>query len=136
MSREIKGYCNQHFYTDVHPYEVVEVISEKKVIIRAMREIRKTDPIIQPGGFAGHCINNREIECFLLVSADLNVGDKVPVRIVRGNPVQDLNEEMKVIYKKVSGFDTSIKVSKINKKIDTPTNKITAIFEKVKKLSL
>lgn len=27
-----------------------------------MREIRKTDAIIQPGGFAGHCINNREIE--------------------------------------------------------------------------
>ena len=62
MSREIKGYCNEHFYTDVHPYEVVEVISEKKVVIRAMREIRKTNPIIQPGGFAGHCINNREIE--------------------------------------------------------------------------
>jgi hypothetical protein len=62
MTNQIKGYCNQHFYTDVQPYEVVEVISEKKVVIRAMREIRKTDPIIQPGGFAGHCLNNREIE--------------------------------------------------------------------------
>ncbi|HMS90849.1 MAG TPA: hypothetical protein PKC87_01385 [Candidatus Absconditabacterales bacterium] len=62
MSTEIKKYCNQHFYTDVHPWEVVEVINEKKVVIRPMKEIRKTDPIIIPGGFAGHCINNRAIE--------------------------------------------------------------------------
>lgn len=62
METQIKSYCNEHFYSDVHPYEVVQVISDKKVVVRPMREIRKTDPIIQPGGFAGHCINNREIE--------------------------------------------------------------------------
>ena len=62
MSNEIKGYCNEHFYTDVHPYEVVKVISDKKVEVRPMKEIRKTQPIIQVGGFGGHCINNREIE--------------------------------------------------------------------------
>ena len=62
METQIKGYCNEHFYTDVHPYEVVQVISDKKVVVRPMKEIRKTDPIIRPGGFAGHCINNREIE--------------------------------------------------------------------------
>ena len=62
MSNEIKGYCNEHFYTDVHPYEVIKVISDKKVEVRRMKEIRKTQPIIQIGGFGGHCINNREIE--------------------------------------------------------------------------
>ena len=30
MTNEIKGYCNEHFYTDVHPYEVVKVISGQK----------------------------------------------------------------------------------------------------------
>jgi len=62
METNIKKYCNEHFYTDVHPYEVVEVINEKKVVIRPMKEIRKTDPIIIPGGFAGHCVNNDDIE--------------------------------------------------------------------------
>ena len=62
MSTEIKKYCNEHFYTDIQPWEVVEVINEKKVVVRPMREIRKTDPEFIPGGFAGHCINNRSIE--------------------------------------------------------------------------
>ena len=62
METTIKKYCNEHFYTDVHPYEVIEIINEKKVVVRPMRETRKTDPIIISGGFSGHCINNYDIE--------------------------------------------------------------------------
>jgi hypothetical protein len=58
----IKSYVNYHMYTDVLPYEVVQVINDKKVVIRPMGQTRITKPEFIPGGFAGHCINNREIE--------------------------------------------------------------------------
>jgi len=52
-------YANLYGYSDVHPYEVVRVISEKTIEIRAMNASRDPNwkPEIIPGGFAGHCIN-------------------------------------------------------------------------------
>jgi hypothetical protein len=52
-------YANLHGYTDVYPYEVVRVISDKTIEVRAMnaRPDPNWKPNIIPGGFAGHCIN-------------------------------------------------------------------------------
>ena len=53
-------YLNRHLFTDVFPFEVVRVISEKTVEIREM--IATLDPEWKrdfvPGGFFGHTRNN------------------------------------------------------------------------------
>lgn len=48
-------------YTDRVAYSVVEK-GKRHMILREDKAIRKTEPIITPGGFAGHCINNDSIE--------------------------------------------------------------------------
>lgn len=57
-----KQYANKTLFSDVYPYEVVRVISEKTLEIRAMKYER--DPSFKPefdiGGFAGHCTNQSE----------------------------------------------------------------------------
>jgi len=55
-------YANLYGYSDVSPYEVVRVISEKTIEIRAMNASRDPNwqPEIIPGGFAGHCINQND----------------------------------------------------------------------------
>ena len=49
-------------WSDRHPYEIVEVISPRKIRLRAMSAER--DPTWKPdiivGGFSGHCVNNGE----------------------------------------------------------------------------
>jgi len=55
---EIKEFCNLHLYTDIEPYEVVQVINPKKVVIRALHATRISEMEFVPGGFAGHCTNN------------------------------------------------------------------------------
>lgn len=57
------GMCaNQHLWSDVHPYEIVRVVSDKTLEIRPMKA--ELDPNWKPeiivGGFAGHCVNNNE----------------------------------------------------------------------------
>ncbi len=55
-------YANLYGYSDVHPYEVVRVISEKTMEIRSMDASLDPDwrPEIIPGGFAGHCVNQTD----------------------------------------------------------------------------
>jgi len=52
-------YANMHGWSDVHPYEIVRVISDKTVVVREM--VAEKDPEFKPdfipGGFAGHCTN-------------------------------------------------------------------------------
>jgi len=54
-------YANLHGYSDVYPYEIIRVVSGKTIEVRAMEaELDPTwKPDITPGGFAGHCNNNR-----------------------------------------------------------------------------
>jgi hypothetical protein len=59
MTPEIKKYCNQYFYTDVEPFEVVKVISPKIVEIRPMKAIPVRLPQdFHAGGFSGHYADN------------------------------------------------------------------------------
>lgn len=55
-------FANLHMYTDVRPYEVIRVISDKTVEVREMTATIDSNfiPEILPGGFAGHCKNNRD----------------------------------------------------------------------------
>lgn len=55
-------YANLHGYSDVIPYEVVRVISDKTIEVRRMEVSPDTEwqPKMIPGGFAAHCINQNE----------------------------------------------------------------------------
>ena len=58
--REVRKYANYCMYTDVQPYEVVKVISDKTVEIRAMDTKQTKFPKdFHPGGFSGHYADNR-----------------------------------------------------------------------------
>ena len=53
-------FANLYSYTDITPYEVIRVISEKTIEIRQMKATLAEDwkPEMIVGGFAAHCTNN------------------------------------------------------------------------------
>ena len=55
-------YANHYGYSDVNPFEVVRVISDKTIEVREMDAERDESVQLEwvPGGFAGHCVNQRE----------------------------------------------------------------------------
>lgn len=55
-------YANQYGYSDVHPYEVVRVISDTTIEVRAMNAVRDPNwkPVFHAGGFSAHCSNQNE----------------------------------------------------------------------------
>ena len=56
-------YANFHGYSDIEPYEVIRVISDKTLEIRAMKTsdcpVNMKDIKCYVGGFAGHFANQR-----------------------------------------------------------------------------
>jgi len=57
---EIKAYANRSGYTDVEPYEVVRVVSDICVEVRAMKTVQTKFPSdFHAGGFVGHYSDNR-----------------------------------------------------------------------------
>lgn len=75
-------------YSDVYPYEVIEVSkSGKKVKIREMKA--KLDPNWKPemipGGFSAHCVNNRE-QKWILESDEDGAVMEISLRKVKLNP--------------------------------------------------
>lgn len=56
---KIRKYCNMHLYTDIEPFEVVKIISDKTIEVRPMiAEITKRPSDFYAGGFAGHYADN------------------------------------------------------------------------------
>jgi len=55
-------FANLHSYTDVEPYEVVRIVSDKTIEIRRMKAEKDESVELKwvVGGFAGHCINQRD----------------------------------------------------------------------------
>lgn len=55
-------FANLHSHTDVEPYEVVRIISDKTIEIRRMEAKRDESVEMKwvAGGFAGHCTNQRD----------------------------------------------------------------------------
>lgn len=58
---EVPKYFALQGYSDAYPYEVVEAVSDKTVVVRSMKST--LDPTWKPemhvGGFAAHCSNQR-----------------------------------------------------------------------------
>lgn len=57
-------YANHIGYSDINPYEVVKVISDKTLEVREMdaKLAEGEKPQFIVGGFAGHCVNQRELK--------------------------------------------------------------------------
>ena len=55
-------YANHYSYSDITPFEVVRVISDKTIEVREMDAERDTSVKLtwEVGGFAGHCVNQRD----------------------------------------------------------------------------
>jgi hypothetical protein len=56
------NYANQIGYTDITPYEVVRIVSDKCLEIRAMRYERDNKMALdfRVGGFSAHCVNQED----------------------------------------------------------------------------
>ena len=78
-------YANQIGYTDVHPFEVVRIVSDKTVEVRAMEAVRddsvKLDFI--PGVFSAHCANQSE-QKWIITSDESNPVFRVRLSKNRG----------------------------------------------------
>jgi hypothetical protein len=60
-------FANQYGYSDVEPYEVVKVISDKTIEVREM-DAERDDSVkleFHVGGFSAHCSNQREQKWFI-----------------------------------------------------------------------
>lgn len=59
-----KFYCNRHLYSDIQPYEVVEVLSDTRLKLRSMNYVQTNGSVerlrqsFEPGGFFGHFDNS------------------------------------------------------------------------------
>ena len=68
-------FANKLGYSDINPFEIVRVISEKTLEIRKMNA--EKDPSWEPkwvdGGFAGHCLNQYDQKWFITPDQDAPV---------------------------------------------------------------
>lgn len=66
-------YANYIGYSDVYPYEVIRKISDKTLEIRGMDTEKDPEwkPIIEAGGFAGHCVN-QHTQKWIITSNEAN----------------------------------------------------------------
>jgi hypothetical protein len=58
----MNGFANRLGYSDVEPFEVVRVVSDKCLEVRRMDAERDKSVELQfdVGGFAAHCVNQRD----------------------------------------------------------------------------
>lgn len=71
MNKEITfddcKFANHLGYSDVNPFEIVRVVSDITIEIREMNAERDQSVKLEwvAGGFAGHCVNQRDQEWFI-----------------------------------------------------------------------
>ena len=64
-------FANHYGYSDVTPYEVVRVVSDKTIEVREMDSERDTSVEMKfaVGGFSAHCMNQHEQKWFIKSNA-------------------------------------------------------------------
>ena len=82
----MKNFANQYGYTDIAPYEVVRVVSDKTLEVRRMDcekdESVKLDFIV--GGFSNTCTNNSEQKWLIMKNEDEKI---IRIRYSKANNV-------------------------------------------------
>ena len=73
-------FANNYLFSDVNPFEVVRVISDKTIEVREMHTEMADDwkPEMVSGGFAFHCTNNADQRKAWVITSD---GENPVVRI-------------------------------------------------------
>ena len=63
----MKAYANHIGYSDVNPYEVIRVVTDKTIEIREMTAERDDSVKMEfhPGGFSAHCSNQHNQKWFI-----------------------------------------------------------------------
>ena len=76
---EGKKYANLHLYSDVNPYEIIEVRTPNKIMVREMDAEKDKSVKLEfhPGGFCGH-VSNQEKQKWFYKS-----NDKYPLEALR-----------------------------------------------------
>ena len=67
-----QGFANNYLFSDVNPFEVVRVISDKTIEVREMKTEMASDwkPELISGGFAFHCTNNHDQRNAWVITSD------------------------------------------------------------------
>lgn len=78
-------YANHIGYSDINPYEVVRIISDKTIEIREMKATRDESykPEFIPGGFSAVCINQND-QKWIIESDDTNPVIRIRKSIKKG----------------------------------------------------
>ena len=81
-------FANHLGYSDINPYEVVRVISDKTIEVREMDAERDPSwtPVFHPGGFSAHCSNQHEQKWFITSNPDNRV---VRIRLQKSGDWKD-----------------------------------------------
>ena len=60
-------FANHYGYSDVTPFEIVRIVSDKTLEVREMDAERDESVKLEwlPGGFVGHCVNQRDQRWFI-----------------------------------------------------------------------
>ena len=69
------NYANHIGWSDVNPYEILKVVSDKTIEIRAMDATRDEswEPEFVSGGYAGHCVNQSNQKWDIISDDDIPV---------------------------------------------------------------
>jgi hypothetical protein len=71
----MEKYANLYGWSDVYPYEVIKVISDKTVEVRAMSSELDPEwkPEMSPGGFSAHTTNNHSQKWKITSNPDIPI---------------------------------------------------------------
>ncbi len=92
-------------YTDINPYEVVRVVSDKTIEIRSMdsEQDRSFKPEFVPGGFSACCVNQSEQKWFITSNTENEV---FRIRLSKNRGWQDKHgRRFKLTEKPVKFYD-------------------------------
>ena len=89
-------FANLHGYSDVNPFEVVRIVSDKTIEIRRM-DTEKDESVkleFHVGGFSAHCSNQRDQKWIITSQPDASV---IRIRLSKNKGWRDANGQRYVL---------------------------------------
>ena len=103
---EFPKYANYYGYSDIEPYEVIRVISDKTLEIRPMRtefdESSRGSLKFHIGGFGGHC-SNQHTQKWIITS--LPEAEVIRIRKTKSNEWKSGNLKFRLSDEPVKFYD-------------------------------
>jgi hypothetical protein len=101
---EMNQYANHYSYSDVTPYEVVRVVSDKTIEVREM-DAERDDSVkleFHVGGFSAHCSNQRDQKWFITSNPENRV---IRIRLGKKGWQDKYGQRFKLSDKPVRFYD-------------------------------